>query len=80
VVEDGIAVTSPFRTIFDLAAALEMRELERAFHEAEARELRDRVRTIRITWRQLRDEPAALTADLRLALEQPGPTHSRKAR
>jgi very-short-patch-repair endonuclease len=36
-------VTSPFRTIFDLAAVVEMRELERAFHEAEAREVTDRV-------------------------------------
>ena len=41
--EDGIPVTSPFRTIFDLAAVLKMRELERAFHEAEAREMTDRV-------------------------------------
>ncbi|MGN6587800.1 MAG: endonuclease domain-containing protein [Solirubrobacterales bacterium] len=43
VVEDAIPVTSPFRTIFDLAAVVRMRELERAFHEAEGRELRDRV-------------------------------------
>jgi very-short-patch-repair endonuclease len=43
VVEDGIRVTSPFRTIFDLAAWVPMRELERAFHEAEAREVTDRV-------------------------------------
>jgi very-short-patch-repair endonuclease len=42
-VRDGIPVTSPFRTVFDLASVLEMRELERAFHEAEARQLRDRV-------------------------------------
>jgi hypothetical protein len=42
-VRDGIPVTSPFRTIFDLAAVVEMRELERAFHEAEAREMTDRV-------------------------------------
>lgn len=42
-VKDGIPVTSPFRTIFDLAAMAEMRELERAFHEAEAREVTDRV-------------------------------------
>lgn len=42
-VHDGIPVTSPFRTIFDLAAIAEMRELERAFHEAEAREVTDRV-------------------------------------
>ena len=40
---DGIPVTSPFRTIFDLAAIAEMRELERAFHEAEVREVTDRV-------------------------------------
>lgn len=41
--KDGIPVASPFRTIFDLAAIAEMRELERAFHEAEAREVTDRV-------------------------------------
>lgn len=43
VVEDGIPVTSPFRTIFDLAAVVSMRELERAWHEAEVRRLTDRV-------------------------------------
>jgi very-short-patch-repair endonuclease len=42
-VHDAIPVTSPFRTIFDLAAVVEMRELERAFHEPEAREVTDRV-------------------------------------
>lgn len=42
-VEDGIPVTSPFRTILDLAAVAPMREAERAFHEAEVREVRDRV-------------------------------------
>jgi very-short-patch-repair endonuclease len=40
---DGIPVTSPFRTVFDLASVLKMRDLERAFHEAEARQLTDRV-------------------------------------
>lgn len=40
---DAIPVTSPFRTIFDLAAVVPMRELERAFHEAEARQVTDRV-------------------------------------
>ncbi|HEY6730696.1 MAG TPA: type IV toxin-antitoxin system AbiEi family antitoxin [Solirubrobacterales bacterium] len=40
---DGIPVTSPFRTIFDLAAVASKREVERALHEAEVRELRDRV-------------------------------------
>lgn len=42
-VVDGISVTSPFRTVFDLAAVLDLRGLERAFHEAEVRGLRDRV-------------------------------------
>jgi Transcriptional regulator, AbiEi antitoxin/Protein of unknown function (DUF559) len=185
-VEDGIPVTSPFRTIYDLAAVVKMRELERAFHEAEALQLRDRVslpmllerypgrrgtrkvrallepsepegftrndfeeafralvvdrglprpwmnvplsirgrlfevdalweeqrvaveldshrihgtrkkfesdkqrdrilqaegyRTIRITWRQLQEEPDEIVADLRLALEQPVPTHTHSAR
>ena len=36
-------MTSPFRTVFDLAAVLELRELERVLHEAEVRGLRDRV-------------------------------------
>lgn len=43
VVEDGIPVTSVFRTIFDLAAVASVRELERAWHEAEVRQLTDRV-------------------------------------
>lgn len=42
-VEDGISVTSPFRTVFDLASVLDKRQLERVWHEAEVRELRDRV-------------------------------------
>lgn len=42
-VEDGIPVTSPFRSIFDLAAVVSKRELERAWHEAEVRQLTDRV-------------------------------------
>jgi very-short-patch-repair endonuclease len=42
-VVDGISVTSVFRTIFDLAAVVGMRELERAWHEAEVQGLRDRI-------------------------------------
>lgn len=42
-VVDGIPVTSPFRTIFDLATCLTMRELERAWHEALVRGLTARV-------------------------------------
>jgi very-short-patch-repair endonuclease len=176
---DGIPVTGPFRTVFDLAAVVGGRELERAWHEASVRELRAKVslpmllerypgrrgtrrlwalleadgpetitrndfeeallalvdahglqrprmnahlalrgrffeidalwerervaleldgrgvhgtpkrfesdrqrdrillaagwRTMRVTWRQLRDEPEAIAGDLRVVLEQPGP-------
>lgn len=42
-VVEGIPVTSPFRTIFDLAAVSGSREVERAWHEAEVRQLTDRV-------------------------------------
>jgi hypothetical protein len=42
-VVDGIPATSIFRTIFDLAAVVDLRTLERAFHEAEVRGLRDQV-------------------------------------
>lgn len=38
---DGIPVTSPFRTIFDLAAILTRRQLERALNEAEVLGLTD---------------------------------------
>ena len=53
----------PFRTIFDLAAVAGMRELERAFHEAEAREMTDRV-----SLPQLQEEPEEIVGDMRLAL------------
>jgi hypothetical protein len=172
-VSDGIPVTAPFRTIFDLAAVVGERELERAWHEASVRELRAKVslpvllerypgrrgarrlrtlleskepetvtrndfeeaflvlidayglprprmnadlalrgrffeidclgvhgtpkkfesdrqrdrilmaegwRTMRVTWRQLRDEPAAIAEDLRLALGRPGPHAHRHGR
>jgi very-short-patch-repair endonuclease len=181
-VDNGIPVTSVFRTIFDLAAVAGKREVERALHEAEVRQLTDRVslpmllerypgrrgtrvlrellgsdepigisrnefeeaflalvdahclprprmnadlalrgrfievdalwerhrlaveldsrgvhgtkkrfetdrhrdrilvaegyRTMRVTWWQLRDEPDAIAADLKLALGQPAPTHT----
>lgn len=42
-VVDGIPATSPFRTVFDLAAVLDRRGLERVLHEAEVRGMRDRV-------------------------------------
>lgn len=33
-------------------------------------------RTMRVTWRQLREEPDEIAADLKSALEQPAPTHT----
>lgn len=42
-VVDGIPVTAPFRTVFDLAAVLKQRELERAWHEAMVRGLTAKV-------------------------------------
>ena len=42
-VVEGVPVSSPFRTLFDLAAVLKKRELERAWHEAQLRGLTDRV-------------------------------------
>jgi very-short-patch-repair endonuclease len=40
---DGIPVTAPFRTIFDLAAVGKTREVERAWHESLVRELTAKV-------------------------------------
>lgn len=42
-VVDGIPVTSMSRTLFDLAAVLNRRQLERALNEAEVRQLTDRL-------------------------------------
>ncbi|HEY5942083.1 MAG TPA: hypothetical protein VIT89_04400 [Solirubrobacterales bacterium] len=42
-VADGIPVTSVFRTILDLAAVVDRRQLERALHEAEVRQMTGRV-------------------------------------
>ena len=40
---EGLPVTSPFRTLFDLAGVLSKRQLERALHEAEVAQLTDRL-------------------------------------
>jgi very-short-patch-repair endonuclease len=71
---DGILVTSPFRTIFDLAAVAGRREVQRAWHEAEVRRLTDRVslpmlldrypgrRGTRVLWELLAsDEPVGIS-------------------
>jgi hypothetical protein len=69
-VEDGIPVTALFRTVFDLAAVLKLRELERVWHEAEVKELRDRVSLPLLLERY----PGRRgSRNLRLLLEEPEP-------
>jgi hypothetical protein len=57
-----------------LMVELDSREVHETSRSFESDRVRDRVllaegwRTIRVTWRQLRDEPAAVAADLRRAL------------
>jgi hypothetical protein len=69
-VRDEIPVTSPFRTIFDLAAVAPMREVERAFHEAEVRQLTDRVSLPMLLERY---PGRSGTRNLRALLESPEP-------
>lgn len=69
---DGIPVTSPFRTVFDLAATLpRQRELERAINEAEVRQLRDRVSLPMLLERYPRRRGAKWVREL-LAVREPG--------
>lgn len=69
-VVDGIPVTSVFRTVFDLAAVLDRRGLERAWHEAEVRGLRDRVSLPMLLERYPRRRGARI---LRALLDEPEP-------
>jgi very-short-patch-repair endonuclease len=75
-VRDGIPVTSPFRTIFDLAAVVEMRELERAFHEAEAKQLTDRVSLLMLLERYPGRRGTRNVRALLEAREDPGVTRN----
>jgi very-short-patch-repair endonuclease len=60
-----------------VAVELDSRTIHGTRKKFESDRLRDRMlvaegwRAIRVTWRQLRDEPAEIAADLRSALEQP---------
>lgn len=66
-VVNGIPVTSPFRTIFDLAGTLStMRQLERAMNEAEVRQPRDRALRGRFF------EPDCMWREQRLVVELDG--------
>jgi hypothetical protein len=80
---DGIPVTSVHRTLFDYAGVSSVDRLEAAIRQAEYRRLRDRLslpallarypghrgNAVRITWRQLHDEPDRVARDLRSLLE-----------
>jgi very-short-patch-repair endonuclease len=71
-VVDGIRVTSPFRTVLDLAGTLPtMRQLERAMNEAEVRELRDLVSLPMLLERYPRRRGAPWVRAL-LASKEPG--------
>jgi very-short-patch-repair endonuclease len=69
-----------------VALELDSRSVHSTPRNFESDRQRDRVllaegwRTMRVTWRQLQEEPEAIVADLRLALEQPALTHTHKAR
>jgi len=62
-----------------VALELDSRGIHGTPKKFESDRQRDRIlvaegwRTMRVTWRQLRDEPEAIVGDLRLALGQPGP-------
>ena len=62
-VRDLIPVTCPRRTVVDLADISSPREVERVLDEA-ASLTASGWRVVRITWRRLRSEPAAVAAQL----------------
>jgi hypothetical protein len=61
---DGIPVTSPFRTAFDLASLGERRLVERVLHEIEVRRLTDAVSFEELLWRHPRKRGAPLLRDV----------------
>ncbi len=69
-----------------VAVELDSRSIHVTTKRFESDRQRDRIlvaegwRTMRITWRQLQDEPDEIVADLRSALERPLPTHTDRAR
>ncbi len=69
-VVDGIPVTSLFRTIFDLAAVASHREVERAFHETEAKQMASRV-SLREVLRRHPGRRGAATVRAILASREP---------
>jgi predicted transcriptional regulator of viral defense system len=68
---DGIPVTAPSRTIFDLAAMLSKRRLERAMNEADVRRFFDRVSLPQLLERYP-GRPGAVNLRILLAKRSPG--------
>jgi very-short-patch-repair endonuclease len=73
---DGISVTSVFRTVFDLAAVASKREVERAFHETEVRQLTDRVSLPRLLERYPGRRGAATVRKILASREPAGITQN----
>jgi very-short-patch-repair endonuclease len=72
----SLPVTSVSRTLFDLASVLSKRELERALHEAEVRQLTDRLSLPDLLERYPRRHGAANLRALLAAKTPPGVTRS----
>jgi very-short-patch-repair endonuclease len=73
---DNIPVTAVFRTIFDLAAVASRREVERALHEAEVRQLTGRVSLPQLLARHPRRRGAAVVREILGAGEPAGITQN----
>jgi very-short-patch-repair endonuclease len=73
---EGIPVTGVFRTIYDLAAVASKREVERAFHEAEVRQLTDRVSLPQLLARHPGRRGAAALRDILASREPAGITEN----
>lgn len=73
---DGIPTTSLSRTLFDLAAVAEKREVERAFHEAEVRRLTDRLSVAHLLERYPGRPGAPMLRELLAAKEPAGTTEN----
>lgn len=75
-VVDGIPVTSPLRTVLDLAAVLSRRELERVLHELAVRGLTDRMSLWDLLERYPRRRGTALLRELLLSSQPEGITRN----
>jgi very-short-patch-repair endonuclease len=73
---EGIPITSIFRTIFDLAAVVSKREVERAFHETEVRQLTDGVSLPQLLERYPGRRGAATVRAILASGEPPGITQN----